>query len=398
MSVLIRNARVLTMDDANTIRDRADVLVEGGAISAVGAKLDVPGGAKGLEIIDADGRVLMPAFVDAHTHACSAGERLDEWERKQAGATYLEILESGGGIMSTVRSVRDATRAQLTESLLERLDVMVGEGTCTVEVKSGYGLSTANELKMLRAIADAAADAYCTVVPTALIAHAKDPDAPNFVETTINETLPAVHAEFPNIAIDAYCEQGAWSLAECIALFEKAIGLGHPIRVHTDQFNSLGMTEWAIEHGALSVDHLEATPPEVIAKLGSSETYGVMLPCSGFHVDGRYGNGRALLDAGAGGAGGKLVIATNINPGSAPCSNMPMAIALAVRNLGITAHEALRACTSSAAELLGLHDRGVVEPGARADVILLRHTDERQLGYEFGGSPVDLVVCNGRVL
>jgi len=121
MSVLIRNARVLTMDDANTIRDRADVLVEGGAISAVGAKLDVPGGPKGAEVIEADGRVLMPAFVDAHTHACSAGERLDEWDRKQAGATYLEILESGGGIMSTVRSVRDATRAQLTESLLERV-------------------------------------------------------------------------------------------------------------------------------------------------------------------------------------------------------------------------------------------------------------------------------------
>ncbi|MEQ9617490.1 MAG: imidazolonepropionase [Phycisphaerales bacterium] len=390
MSLLIRNARVLTMNDDGAVHDRADALIEGGAISAIGAGLKAP---KGADIIDADGRVCMPAFVDAHTHACSAGERLDEWEKKQAGATYLEILESGGGIMSTVRSVRKASQSQLTDALLDRLDVMVSEGTCTVEVKSGYGLSTADELKMLRAITDASEHAYGTVIPTALIAHAKDPDQPKFVETTINETLPAVHAEFPDIAIDAYCERGAWSLEETAALFEKAIELGHPIRVHTDQFNALGMTEWAVERGAVSVDHLEATPPETLNLLGKSGTFGVMLPCSGFHVDGRYGDGRALLDA-----GGKLVIATNINPGSAPCSSMPMAVALAVRHLGITAHEALRACTSSAAELLGCHDRGVLEPGARADMVLLRHTDERQLGYEFGGNPVDLVVCNGRVL
>jgi len=364
--------------------------VEGGAISSVGTKLNTP---KDAEIFEADGRVLMPAFVDAHTHACSAGERLDEWEQKQAGATYLEILEAGGGIMSTVRSVRDASQEQLADDLLERLDLMLSEGTCTVEVKSGYGLTTKDELKMLRAIADASAQAFSTVVPTALIAHAKDPDQPNFVETTINETLPAVHAEFPTIAIDAYCEQGAWSLEETAALFTKAIELGHPIRVHTDQFNALGMTEWAIEHGAASVDHLEATSPETLKKLGESPTFGVMLPCSGFHVDGRYGDGRALLDA-----GGSLVIATNINPGSAPCSNMPMSIALAVRNLGITANEALRACTSTAAELLGFYDRGTIEPGARADLVLLRHADERLLGYEFGGNPVDLVVCNGRVI
>lgn len=390
MSIVIRNARVLTMDESGTVNDRADVRLEDGTIAEIGRGLEAT---KGADVIDAEGRVCMPAFVDAHTHACSDGERLDEWEKKQAGATYLEILESGGGIMSTVRAVREASRERLAEALLERLDVMTSEGTCTVEVKSGYGLTTEDELKMLRAIRDASEEAFCTVVPTALIAHAKDKDQPGFVERTINETLPAVHAEFPDIAIDAYCEQSAWSLEEAVSLFEKAMELGHPIRVHTDQFNELGMTAWAIEHGALSVDHLEATSPETLKKLGASETFGVMLPCSGFHVDGRYGDGRALLDA-----GGKLVIATNVNPGSAPCSSMPMAIALAVRNLGITAHEAIRACTSSAAELLGLHDRGVLEPGARADVVLLRHTDERQLGYEFGGNPVDLVICNGRIV
>ena len=390
MSILIRRARVLTMDGEDAIHDGADVLIEGGAIASVGADLDAP---PDTDVIEAEGRVCMPAFVDAHTHACSFGDRLDEWEKQQAGAAYLELLESGGGIMSTVRAERGATRAQLAEALLERLDVMVSEGTCTVEVKSGYGLTTEDELKMLRAIADASEEAFCSVVPTALIAHAKDPDEPDFVDRTINETLPAVHAEFPEIAVDAYCEKSAWSLEETAALFENAMELGHPIRVHTDQFNALGMTEWAIESGAASVDHLEATHPNVMKTLAQSGTFGVMLPCSGFHVDGRYGDGRALLDA-----GGKLVIATNVNPGSAPCSSMPMAIALAVRHLGITADESIRACTSRAAELLGFHDWGVIMPGARADEIRLRHTGERLRGYEFGGNPVDMVVCNGHIV
>ncbi|MEO1130664.1 MAG: imidazolonepropionase [Planctomycetota bacterium] len=346
-------------------------------------------------VIDAAGRVLMPAFIDAHTHACWAGERLDEWELKQRGATYLEVLESGGGIMSTVRAVRAATQQQLARDLHLRLHGMLREGTTAVEVKSGYGLSTADELKMLRAIAEVATDWPGHVAMTACVGHALDPDIDHamFIEQTINETLDAVHAEFPGIPVDAYCEQGAWSLKECVRLFERASELGHPVRVHTDQFNALGMTEWAIEHSVLSVDHLEATSLDVLARVAASKTFGVILPCSGFHVDGRYGDGRSFIDA-----GGALVIATNNNPGSAPCASMPMAIALATRHLGITAAEAITACTLNAAALLGLHDRGSISIGRRADLVLLRHTDERLLGYEFGGDPVDVVVCAGEVV
>ncbi|MCC5824072.1 MAG: imidazolonepropionase [Phycisphaerales bacterium] len=400
--ILIQNARVLTLADGSRPRrgrelaalapiDRADVLIEAGQVAAIASSIQPPVGARE---IDAAGRVLMPAFVDCHTHACWAGDRLDEWEMKQRGATYLQILESGGGIMSTVRAVRAASREQLAESLLARLNAMLTEGTTAAEVKSGYGLATDDELKMLGAIADAAARWPGRVRMTACIGHAKDPDADPgaFVDRTIRETLPAVHAAFPGCTIDAYCEQGAWTLEETIRLFEAAADLGHPLRVHADQFNELGMLDAAIGLGAASVDHLEATSPDALTRLAESETMGVMLPCSGFHVDGRYADGRRFVDA-----GGALAIATNCNPGSAPCHSMPMAIALAVRHLGLTAAEAIAASTVNAAALLGLHDAGSIEPGKRADLVLLRHTDERQLGYEFGGRHTDLVICDGRI-
>ena len=393
-STLIRGARVLTMGDARGPRrghalgelhaiDGADVLIQGEKIADVGAGLKAPNGARTIEAL---GRVVMPAFVDCHTHACWAGERLDEWEQKQRGATYLEILEAGGGIMSTVRAVRAASEDELARGLSVRLEAMLGEGTAHAEIKSGYGLTTADELKMLRAIAGASESFPGTVRISACIGHAKDPGVDAFVERTIGETLDAVHAEFPTATIDAYCEQGAWTLDECLRLFDRAQSLGHPIRVHADQFNSLGMIPEAIRRGFASVDHLEATTAADLEALAKSETFGVMLPCSGFHVDGRYGDGPAFLDA-----GGALAIATNANPGSAPCLSVPMAISLAVRHLALTAGEAIGACTVNGAALLGLEDCGRIAPGLQADLVMLRHTDERQLGYEFGGRHVDAV-------
>lgn len=422
--LLIRDARVLTLAGGGPRRgaeladlapiDRADVLIEHGRIAGVAPsdereRADAPAGPSvsppgpppaDLRTIDARGRVLMPGFADAHTHLCWAGDRLDEWKLKQRGATYLELLEAGGGIMSTVRAVREATEAQLADELRGRLHRALREGTVAVEIKSGYGLTTPDELKMLRAAARAAETWPGVVSLTACIGHAIDPDVERavFVARTIDETLPAVHDEFPHAAIDAYCERGAWSLDECVRLFDRALALGHPVRVHTDQFHALGMTEWAIDRAAegaavLSVDHLEATGPETADRLGSSGVACVLLPCSGFHVDGRFAPGRELADAGA-----HVVVATNANPGSAPCLSPPMAIALATRSLGLTAAEAIAATTANAAALLGLDDAGAVQPGRRADLVLLAHTDERQLGYEFGGSPVDTVICDGEIV
>ncbi len=389
MSLFVRDARVVPGDGTPAL-PCASVRVEGDRIAAVGPAL-AP--APGDEIIEARGRVLMPGFVDAHTHALWAGDRLGEWEQRLRGASYLEILAAGGGILSTVRAVRAASEEQLARNLRQRLNVMLREGTTTVEVKSGYGLATEHELKMLRAIETAARGFAGTVVPTALLGHALDRDsgiAAAFVDRTVGETLPAVHAAFPGIAVDAFCEQAAWPLSDCRRLLEAARALGHPLRLHADQFNRLGGLDLAIELGARSVDHLEASAPAELARLAAAGVTGVMLPASGFHTDGRYADARALLDA-----GGRLVLATNCNPGSSPTSSMPLVVAIARRQLRVTIDETIAAVTSHAAGLLGFSDRGRVAPGLRADLILLRHTDERQLGYELGGNPVDLTIAGG---
>lgn len=399
--ILINNARILTLKVGKsprrgrdhselTIIPNGSVLIQDHNIQEVSQyQIDAPNA----EAIDARGRVVMPAFIDAHTHLCWAGDRLDEWELKQNGATYLEILNAGGGIMSTVRAVREATVDELTQDLLVRLNAMLREGTTACEIKSGYGLTTTDELKMLDAIKAASKQWPGRVSLTACIGHMIDPDIPDFVDMTIHETLKEVHDRYPDATIDAYTETGSWDVEQTVRLFEAAKDLGHPIRIHADQFNSLGMLDEAIKLGARSVDHLEATTPEALKKLAHSNTMGVMLPCSGFHVDARYADGRSFIDH-----GGSLVIATNANPGSAPCLSIPMAITLAVRNLGITTAEAITACTSNAATLLGFNSLGSLQEGQAADIIMLRHRDERQLGYEFGGSHVDMVICNGKMV
>jgi imidazolonepropionase len=418
-TILIRGARVVSAGKPGTRRGRslatldvlpiADVAIEDDLIQDV-APRDVSVEQRPLRplrvgfgaptVIEAHGRVLMPAFVDCHTHALWAGSRIDEWQMKLRGAAYLDILKAGGGIMSTVRQTRAKPREWLAATLEQRIaQWFLRQGTATVEVKSGYGLSTEHELAMLRAIRDVAATftptGRATILPTALIAHALDPDVPaaDFIRRTIDETLPAVHAEFPAIPIDAYCEHGAWPLDAALELFERAASLGHPLRVHADQFNSLGMLREAIRLGARSIDHLEASTDADLDTLAASRTFGVILPVCGMHVDGRYARARRFVDA-----GGALALATNCNPGSAPSASMPLAIALAVRHCGLTPTEAINACTVNAAALLGLHDRGFIAPGARADLILLRHSDERALAHELGGNPVDCVIAGGNVV
>jgi imidazolonepropionase len=398
MSALhIRNARILTLRGepgprrGPALRDlgvipHGEVIVADGKIAAVGEKLESPAVA---EVIDAAGRVLMPGFVDCHTHACWAGDRLDEWEKKLNGVPYLEILKAGGGIHSTVRAVREATQKQLAASLRERLGQMLRGGTTTVEVKSGYGLNTENELKMLRAIRRAASDWPGTVVPTALLGHAVEGDLEDYSRMVTKEMLAEVSREFPDIAVDAFCEKEAWSVEACVRLFEKA-RKHHPIRVHADQFNSLGMIPEAIRMHARSVDHLEATTKADLCALAASNTFGVILPCTGFHTDQRFAKAGFFADQ-----GGALALATNCNPGSSPTHSMPLAIALAVRFCGLLPAEAIVAATINPAALLSLTDRGSIEVGKRADLILLQHKDERQLAYELGGNPVDLVICGG---
>lgn len=397
MALHIRNARILTLAGPSGPRrgksladlgviPSGEVLASDGRIVAVGPKVEVPAGA---ETIDAAGRVLMPGFVDCHTHACWAGDRLEEWSQKLAGVPYLEILKKGGGIHSTVRAVREATQKQLAANLRDRLALMLREGTTTVEVKSGYGLTTEAELKMLRAIRRAAGEFPGTVVPTALLGHAFEGNLEDYARMVVKEMLPEVAKEFPDVAVDAFCEKEAWSVDACVRLFEKAAKY-HPIRVHADQFNSLGMIPEAIRLHARSVDHLEASKKDELVALAKSETMGVILPGTGFHTDQRFARAGFFVDQ-----GGAVALASNCNPGSSPTHSMPFAIALAVRFCGLAPAEAITAATVNAAAVLGLSDRGTIEPGQRADLILLRHKDERALAYELGGNPVEVVICGG---
>jgi imidazolonepropionase len=280
----------------------------------------------------------------------------------------------------------------LAAGLRERLTRKLQEGTTTVEVKSGYGLTTEAELKMLRAIVRAGQDWAGMVVPTALLGHAFEGTLDDYARMVVKEMLPEVSREFPDITVDACVEEGAWSREACVRLFEKA-SKHHPLRVHADQFNSLGMTPEAIRLHARSVDHLEAATKADLVALAGSQTSGVILPCTGFHSDGRFARAGFLVDQ-----GGTVALATNCNPGSAPTHSMPFAIALAVRCCGLTPQEAITACTVNAASVLRLPDRGSVEIGKRADLILLQHLDERMLAYEVGGNPIDLVICGGKIV
>ena len=392
MSLFVRDARVVAGDGTPAL-PRASVRIEGDRIAAVGAAI-AP--APGDTIIEARGRVLMPGFVDAHTHALWAGDRLDEWEQRLRGASYLEILAAGGGILSTVRAVRAASEEQLAHNLRRRLDQMLREGTTTVEVKSGYGLSTEHELKMLRAIETAARGFAGTVVPTALLGHAMDQDegiAAAFVERTVGETLPAVHAAFPGIAVDAFCEEAAWSLADCRRLLEGARALGHPLRLHADQFHRLGGLDLAIELGARSVDHLEASAPADLARLAAAGVTGVMLPASGFHTDGRYADARALLDAGGtAGAGQQLqprLVAHVLDAAGASRSRAASCASPSTKRSPPSPRTPRRCWDSAIA--------AASRPACAPTLILLRHTDERQLGYELGGNPVDVTISGGAI-
>ena len=379
------------MSDLGVV-DRGWILVRDGVIEDLGP--GTPDPPPGAQIVHADGRVVMPAFVDCHTHACFVGDRSAEFQAQIAGATYLEILASGGGIMSTVRSVRAANETELTEALLVGLERTLRLGTGSIEVKSGYGLDPETELKMLRAIAAAADRTPQIVRPTYLGAHALDADATDpavSVERIIDEGLPEAAAGFPGIACDAYCEEGAWSLEQCRRLFEAATELGCPIRVHTDQFHRLGMTRLAVEMGARSVDHLEASDAADLQAIAASETIAVLLPVSGFCLDDRYASGRELVDLGA-----AVAVASNYNPGSALSPSMPFAIALACRRNRLQPAEAIVAATWNAACVLGLQDEvGSLEPGKRADLIMLDAPHEHALTFEFAGPGPAAVMVAG---
>ena len=370
------------------------IVFRAGQIEWVGAGAP-PAGVRGdLVEVDAAGRVVLPGFVDCHTHACWAGERWDEWDLKSAGKSYLEILAAGGGIHATVRAVRAASTESLARGVETRALQMAQYGTTTLEVKSGYGLDCETEIRMLEAIEQAAQNSPLRIVSTYLGAHAIDPARGDFVTETIERTLPAILARYPGITTDAYCEKGAWSVEECVRYFTRARLLGSGVRVHTDQFNSLGMIPAALALGALTLDHLEAASDSDLEAVAKSSTIAVGLPGTAFCLGTPTIRARKFVDA-----GGALALATNANPGSAPIRGMPIIVSFAVREMNLTPAEALTTVTWNSACALGLaHLCGSIESGKSADLVLWACDDERALGYELSGPLPDLVWARGKLV
>lgn len=381
------------------------VLIRNGSIEAVGKSDELRAAYPDEPDFDALDRVVMPGFVDPHTHVIWAGDRAAEFEMKLQGKSYLEILAAGGGILSTVRATRSASLNSLLDQTRLRLWTMFEHGTTTAEAKTGYGLKTAVELRLLQALIALDREGPMELAFTFLGAHAIAPeykDQPEQYTDLICETmLPMLKDWWPNHApqsplpfVDVFCEQGAFNLEQSRRILSTARELGFPLKIHADEFGNLGGVPLAVELGAVSADHLVLTSDGDIRLLGQSNTVAVALPCTPFGLaEKEYTPARKILDA-----GGILAIATDLNPGTAWCGNMQFAIALACRYLGLTPAQAIAAATINAAAAIQRADRvGSIEVGKQGDLIVLDVDDYRHLGYRFGTNLVKAVIKKGRL-
>jgi imidazolonepropionase len=366
----------------------AYILCEGGSISAVGAMADLPALDGDVDELDGRGLCAVPGLVDCHTHPAFAGDRVEEFSLRAGGAGYEDLHAAGGGILSTVRATRAAGEQGLAEAVGRHRDWMLRAGTTAFEGKSGYGLDRETELASLRAIAGAGG------IPTWLGAHAVPPehaDADAYLDYLLADVLPEA-AQLAEAA-DVFLERGAFDAAQARRYLEACRAHGLELRLHGDQFTESGAIPLAIELGARSVDHLEATGPRGVAALAASEVTGVLLPASALVLARPMPPARALADAGA-----AIALATDFNPGSAFCESLPLVCALAATQLKLSPAEALAACTVNAAHVLGRAGTlGRIAPGYAADLTLLDAPDWRYLAYHLGGDLVACVVKDGAV-
>jgi len=381
------------------------VLLQGEEIMEVGATAELRAAYPHEPSLDASGCVVMPGFVDPHTHLIWAGDRAGEFELKMGGTPYLDILAGGGGILSTVRATRAASLESLIAQTRSRLMRMFASGTTTAEAKTGYGLQTAAELRLLQALLVLDREGPLELAITFLGAHAIAPefkdDRQGYTDHIVGTMLPMLGPWWQNHAprhplpfVDVFCENGVFDLEQSRQILTRAKELGFPLKIHADEFGSLGGASLAVELSAASADHLVKTSDADIAVLGRSDTAAVALPCTPFGLAEReYTPARKLLEAGA-----ILALATDCNPGTAWNESMQFVIALACRALKLTPAQAIAAATINAAHAICRAERiGSIEPGKQADLIVLSVPDYRHLGYRFGTNLVRQVVKRGHV-
>ncbi|MBM4381509.1 MAG: imidazolonepropionase, partial [Deltaproteobacteria bacterium] len=374
--------------------------VRGGRIAWVGPRAELPAGARGpnTEVVDAGGGLVGPGFVDAHTHLVFAGERSREFELRARGASYLEIAAAGGGIANTMTATRAASHDELMTLARPRVQRLLEQGVTCAEVKSGYGLSLQDELKMLEVASRLSAEGPLSLVPTLLCAHAVPPefkeDRAGYVRLCEEEILPAVAKRGLARFFDVFCERSAFTAEETRRLARAAKAHGLEIRLHVDQLTAGGGAELAAELGAVSADHLEQISPEGIAALARAGTVAVLVPTATFFLKLRkYAPGRALWDAGV-----PVALGTNLNPGSAFSENLAFTLSLAVLECGLTPAEAYWAATRGAALSMLEQDRGHLVPGAHADLVVLSCKAVGHLPYHLGISHARVVARSGQVV
>jgi imidazolonepropionase len=375
----------------------AGVVVRGGVIEWVGPAGSEPDVDR-LPQFDASGLVVMPGFVDSHTHMVFAGDRASEFGRRAAGATYQEIAASGGGILNTVRQVRAASKKELKRAASRRLAAMLRHGTTVVEIKSGYGLDEASETKMLEAINELAQEEVITIVPTFIGAHAFPPEFSDrhdaYVDLIVGTMLPYIGRKKLARFCDVFCDYGYFSLEETERILREARRCGMELKIHADELASLGGARLAAGIGAVSVDHLEHVPPADIDALAESGTVATVLPGVSFTLNHGYAPARAMIDRGV-----AVAIASDFNPGSCMSFSIPLMMTIACTQMRMSPEEAISACTLNGAAALGLSDAyGSIEAGKRADMVVLDIPDYTHLAYHFGTNHVRHTIKSGVLL
>ncbi len=336
---------------------------------------------------------MVPGLIDPHTHAVWAGDRLQDFDARTSGVTYEEILAAGGGIWSTIRATAAASNDLLVSLTEQRIWALIHSGATVVEVKSGYGFTVAAELRLLEVIGVVASRLPIRVIPTLLIhippSNTTEQDA--YIEQIRNELIPETARRRLATAVDVFVEKEAWSAKQAASMLTCALEHGLRVKLHAEQFHSVGGLELGLQLNALSIDHLEACKPQQYALFRDSPTIATVLPGVSLHLGIPRAPGRPLIDAGA-----AVAVGTDLNPGSSPLFSISAALGLAVRFNGLTSHEALVAGTVNAACALGLNDAGRIEAGAQADFAVLESPDWRDLIYTMGANPIREVWCRGR--
>ena len=379
------------------LRDSA-LAIDDGRIQALGPSDQVLAKYAHATRVDCGGMVITPGLVDSHTHAVFGGWRAAEYDMRSRGLDYMEIARRGGGINASVRDTRARSEDELVELALQRLEVAQRSGTTTVEIKSGYGLSLESELKLLRAIAAVADRSALTVIATFLGAH----DVPvefrdrrsDYVRLVTDEMIPAVAAEKLALFCDVFMEPGAFTAAETRAILDAGCRHGLLPKLHADEFENSGAAELAAELNAVSADHLGAISEAGVAAIAASNTVATLLPVTLLFLGKtRYAPARRLIDAGA-----TVALASDFNPGTAPTPNLQLALTLACSQMRMTPLEALVAVTAGGARALGLAGVGLLEPGARADMVVWKTASHAEIPYRCGFAPILGVWKDGKRL